>query len=415
MDARHRVWTSSVLDPLLYVGLFLFLLLLISGLNSGCKLVYQLDTGYWEMGRPPASWLPFSVKAGPAYLAAAVALSVFLGAVIIRHALTRTPKRRILQSLAIVSGVIALIRCVPYFKLTEIQDVFLRTTAADSCGVVFGFWSICSLGLFENPEIEHTTAWWRHFLFVFGVFANLLGMLFFASVLSAGIGALIFLVAFILRLFFSRGKVPASSILKTIVLSLLIIGGTFSLLRFIYPDNPVTHKIASLYKWEETSKIWTEQLPARSGAAMTMFQDHMWCGVGVEGYGEFVGLTIKKDSGWKPFRQDRGAVRNDYVQLLAEYGLVGCGILLSTLVVLLAPVFYRSHLYLTLVTSKKMKGEYPFPPEAATGLAAVVFAGLAAGFGNPFRAPALVLSCIFVLSALPVFLPRKQTVAEYEE
>lgn len=412
MDARYRVWSSTIWDPLLYLGLLLFLLLLCSAWNSGCKLVYQLDTGYWEMGKPPVHWLPFSVHAAPAYLSAAVALAIFVGAVIIRHGLTRTPKRKMLQALAVASGVVALIRCIPYFNIDKVHELFLQTMASDSCGVLFGFWSICTLGLFDDPDAENVSPFWKYSLFVFGVFANLLGMLFFSSHLSAGLGILLFLIVFLLRFFITRGSGSAISTLKTAILSILIIGVSFALLKYVYPNNPISHKVAALDKWEEVSKGWTEQLPVRSAAAMDMFQNHMWCGVGVDGYREFIGLTIKKDTDWKPFRPDQGVVRNDYVQLLAEYGLFGSGIVLSILIILLAPIFYRSHLYFALISNSKTRGDYPFPPEVVAGLAAAIFAGLAAGIGNPFRSPAVAISFVFVLSALPVFLPKKQNLTE---
>ena len=109
-------------------------------------------------------------------------------------------------------------------------------------------------------------------------------------------------------------------------------------------------------------------------------------------------------------------VHNDYLQLLAEHGTVGFGLLVAMVVLLIMPIA-KAWKVLMKATRFLSKKEAPPSPVAFFVLPAPVFcilltalATLIHAFGDcPLRSPA-VLTLFFVsLAAMPGFLPYSVT------
>lgn len=408
MEARERMLFSVVWDPFSYIGALGLLFLWIGALNGDCRLIFQPDTGYWVMGDPPMGWLPFSVKRLHALPWVGVFFAGFLGVLAIRNALTRTPKRFLLEFLATASGLFALILSLCFLSPTPAQSAFLQTAKAEGLGGLFGFWALVGLGLFVELANGENRTWANRRLFLLGVYANLLGAIFFAEAISGIVVLVLFVVVSLVGMMTFRGGHRGGGALKLFMIVVLLAAATYVPLRYFCEGNPVAKKVEQIQDWESYSKRFTEILPARVVAATDLFKEHLWFGVGRGGFEHFVGLTLKSDSEWTPFKHDRASVKSDYLQLLVENGLVGTAFLLLSFVVLAVPVISRMRIRGSLRKHGRADEDDSFSVLGFSVFAAMLFLALAAGVGSPFAVSPVLISFFFVLASLPVFLPVRR-------
>lgn len=121
-------------------------------------------------------------------------------------------------------------------------------------------------------------------------------------------------------------------------------------------------------------------------AAVRMWQDHPWFGVGGWGYKYLVAEYIP--AGLWPTLDKRGwaNVHLDFLQFLAEFGIVGTGLLWGALGVMAADLFHPASRRNSLW---------------AMGLAGLLLVGIFSVIDLPFRCPAVLYAWVAVLAALP--------------
>jgi O-antigen ligase len=180
-------------------------------------------------------------------------------------------------------------------------------------------------------------------------------------------------------------------------------------LAFLYPRNPVAEKLKAAWPVAEHWSALSARNDVRSKAAMSVWQEHPWTGVGVGGFYHFAGLAVKPEE-WKAVEKDRESVYNDGIQFLCEYGVFGAGLLFAALVILLVPVCYRAR----LMWQSKNCGQEPdrsfllrLSPVVVTGVLATALCCLESFVASPFRSAALLLAWTSVVSSMPAFLPEK--------
>ena len=151
----------------------------------------------------------------------------------------------------------------------------------------------------------------------------------------------------------------------------------------------------------------------RASAAMKIWQDHPWVGVGPDGFRHFVGSVVN-DKEWKLISTNQAFAYNDTVQFLCEYGLLGFGLLFFSVIMLIVSVVYRLRLAWKYGVSDKKGGRsflFRLSPSVVTGALALGVCALESLMGSPFRAPCVLISWGIVLSILPAFLPAKASQA----
>ncbi len=134
-------------------------------------------------------------------------------------------------------------------------------------------------------------------------------------------------------------------------------------------------------------------------AAWAMWKDHRLTGVGPWGY-KWLAADYHPPEEWKWLRVGKANVHNDYMQFLAEFGLVGISALLLVLGTAIVPTL-KSMLY----KASDPRSLWADPARVCMGLAMCIVA-LDALIDLPFRSPAVFMHFALFLSFLS--LPNPQ-------
>jgi hypothetical protein len=127
--------------------------------------------------------------------------------------------------------------------------------------------------------------------------------------------------------------------------------------------------------------------PELARIALDMWQAHRWLGVGGWGYRYLQPFHVPREQ-WDTIRRSKGwaNVHNDPLQFLAEFGLIGGGLMALALATLIVPLFGRDIVRGSVFAM------------AGTGLAlALVFSLI----DLPFRCPAILWTWVAILAAIP--------------
>jgi hypothetical protein len=405
-DARQRVLRAFWRDPFLYAGLAVIGLVGGQCLNSGCELVYLPDADVWKLSAPPIPWAVFSVESGASVLQLAVFTACLAVGVILRTAVGKAARRFLLQSLSGISGIVALV-CIELVRRGDERWGALASGAeASAVGIYFGFWLLVGMGLFAEALAGRRRE--RIWLFLTCFLGNLLGLIWFASPLAILACVIMVVLLFIYWLIYLAPLVTKS----TQVLLFLSTMGCVSVIvvgLILFAPNPVSEKLEKALPLTEYCHEMSLRNGVRAKAAISVWREYPWVGVGANGFYHTVGLVV--DAGdWKVFEKDRAHVYNDGIQFLCEYGMIGVGFLVVSLIALLGPICYRAR----LVWKKQVSGMeldrlflFRLPPVVVTGALALLLCCLESANASPFRSAAVLLSWVCVLSSMPAFLPEK--------
>lgn len=410
-DSRYRVSRKLLWDPLFYVGASLILLVLAQWLNSGCKLVYLTDADVWQMSKPSLAWLPFSVEPHAALNRMSVFIACWAVALALRDAMSKSSKRLLLQIMSVASGCFAVYAVAKASAGVEPFAGLARGEGMSALGAFCGFWLLVSMGVFAEALARGQRACIT--IFLLGVAGNLAGMLFFANVLTLGIYAALAVLTIFYCLLYLAPHVPRHTLLKLFMASVFVMATTVFVLAYLWPENPVAHKISSALPVDEYAVEFFATKTVRSQAAVAIWEDYPWAGVGADGFGHFVGLVIiPKD--WPHFMKDKAMVYNDWLQFLCEYGVLGCGLLLAAAIMLVVPVCYRARLALLFGTHDENDGRVyllRISPIVVCGVLALLICLLESFITSPLRSPGFLLSWTCVMASLSAFLPTQTRAA----
>jgi len=405
-DARGRVAKGVLWDPFFYVGLALVGFVLIQWLNSGRALKYLSDANIWRFAPPPVAWLPSSVVEKDGLLNLCVWVAAIAGGVLLRQGVGRTAKRGLLQILGAVSGLLAMALVVRVMQGMGTAESLLRESAESrSLGAFFGFWLV--LGIGGVIEAQARSQRGAGVLYVFSFVGNLIGLVVFApwSVFSAyGVAVLVLSGYWLsyLRVYVDRAFQLKLFFMTLMVLVLVVLSSVY-----VFPGDPVFSKIKAWSSFgAEISKSDTAQ-ELRIAAALKIWNDSPWTGVGPDGFRHFVG-TVINDKKWALVKTDPSCVYNDAVQLLCEHGVLGFGFMIALVITLMIPLCYRARLLWLFGASDENGGRgylFKLSPFVVTGVTATTLCSLDSLIASPFRTPALLLSWIFVMAMMPAFLP----------
>ena len=409
-DARYRVSRKMLWDPLFYVGATIILLAFVQWLNSGCKLVYLTDADIWQMSKPAAAWLPFSVEPHAALNRLSVFIACWAVALALRDAMSKTSKRLLLQIMSFVSGCLAVYSVAQASAGTEPFVGLARGEGALALGAFFGFWLLVSMGVFADALAQFQRS--SVYIFLLGVAGNLAGMLYFASVLTAGFYSVLAVIMIFYWIIYLAPHVPSHTQLKLFMVSAFVMASTVFVLAYLWPGNPVAFKIKAALPMDQYLSDFVAIKNVRSMAAVELWEDYPWSGIGADGFKHFVGFVIKPKD-WQFFMDNKAVVYNDWLQFLCEYGLLGCGLLLAAAVMLVAPVCNRARIALLFGTHDENDGRVyllRISPIVFCGVLALLMCLLESFISNPLRSPGFLLSWTCVTASLSAFLPAKARV-----
>jgi hypothetical protein len=126
--------------------------------------------------------------------------------------------------------------------------------------------------------------------------------------------------------------------------------------------------------------------PLLANVSLRIWQDNKMLGVGGWGFRYLLPHYVPSQKwGWVTF-PGRANVHCDPLQFLAEFGIVGCGLLLAAMLTLLVPLF------------RNTQRRHPLWVMGVIGLS---FVGVFSLIDLPFRCPAILCTWVVMLAALP--------------
>ncbi len=441
-EARARVWHALKRDPVAWIALGLFVLLLIPFVNNGlCPVcdVKRLAEGL--SADPPVPILPFCVDRIDhlnVVLWFALALPSLL---VVRHALTRHGKRLALELIVWNGTALAALGFLqgalgapgPLWSTASgtgsVGDFFSTFGYPNMAGDYFTTLFGLALALWRRnlddlrdahrmKDISSAAAprprmfWTKHYFLIPAVvfFYAALNTLSRAAILLVTLSAVVFFAHSFVSFVAHKRKADRVRAGAWTALGL----GVVIFLSCLFAPKGLQREVNTLGTTEVLDRV-TGRSQYHVRVATEIWKDHVLFGCGGWGYIHF--CIPKMTPAERRQIQVVGGinVHNDYLQFLAEHGLVGFGALVALVLLLLWPVGQAWRLLAREARFKTGRDAPPKPvqvfalPAPAFFVLVTVACTLIHAFGDcPLRSPA-VLTLFFVsLAAIPGFLPRKE-------
>lgn len=150
------------------------------------------------------------------------------------------------------------------------------------------------------------------------------------------------------------------------------------------PNKPIHH---NLFPVLDDVNLALSNRPELDAAAIQVWLDHKWQGVGGWGYRYLLALYMPQDT-WERLGKTYGNanVHCDPLQFLVEFGVIGSGLMSMTLLVLLVDLV------------RNTRHRHPVWIMSVIGLCLVVVFSL---IDLPFRCPAILITWVVILASLP--------------
>lgn len=446
-EARERVWRDIKRDPLTWVSAGFLVLLLVPFVNNG--LCVDCDIDLVSQGvdpRPAVPFLPFCVSRLDHLNVVLWFFTALPAVVVVRHCLVARGKRLMLALVVWNGALLALLGFVqhaldaPGPLWSEASDLLHRPGVQAKVGEFFSTFGYTNMaGAYFTLLFGISVAMWRdsrlrvsqgraqkdisaaaakrphsfwegnHFLIPSVIcFYGALNSLSRAAILLATASAVVYILhAFASYLARLRKKVAK---VRALAFGLLGIAMLMFVASLFIPVG-LQKEVESLETAEMLDRVsGREQYLSR--VATELWKDNKLFGCGGWGFAHF---TRQKLLPGENVQEIGGInVHNDYLQFLAEHGLVGFGLLVSVVVMLVWPI---CRLWRRLVRDARFvkPKDLPARPVQIFVLPAPLFCVFVAGacvlihaFGDcPFRSPAILTLFLVMLSAMPGFLPEK--------
>ncbi len=410
-DAARRLRWRLARDPVLYLGAALVLFLLIQWLNGPRALEYDSLAGVWKYAPPPLEGWPFCVVRAEALQVLRWGVTVYAVLLAVRHGMNRAGKLLLLRIIVANGALLSILGLAQFatgtgrlFWLWPIDTFFFATFGyPNHAGAYFTLLTAISGGLllhaWTDPE-ERRHVWWLGVTLVF----NVLGAVFSLSRAGILLTAAILLAGAVYSLFHLWPRIGAGDKLR-LVSTTAILAALAALLYFATPDNPVRRELrtVNLLKLHEQFS-GDRKLLAR--AALRIWQDHPWTGVGGWGFRRFVALYLDQEHWDFLATPGRANVHNDPLQFLCEHGIIGAGLMLALVLIPVAQLWLR--------LARLSPGEAgDRPPSWFLRVPPVVWAIMAGTTATvvhslidlPFRSIAVTAVWFIALAAAPAFVP----------
>ncbi|MCR5752255.1 MAG: O-antigen ligase family protein [Kiritimatiellae bacterium] len=438
-DARERVWFALKKDPLFWVSAALIGLLAIPFANSG--LCVSCDRELIALGHspePPVKFLPFCVNRMNhlnVFLWFATALPCMLA---VKHCLRRSGKRMLLEMIVWNGFALAILGFVqavagaegplwqPFANVKHATTFFSTfgypNMAGDYFTTLFGI--AVALWRRSNDEVSvelrkghdstslnpYRTFWRRHYRLIPAV-------VFFFAALNTLSRAAMMLVSLLTVVYFAHTfisfthRMSRANRLKKGTLALALTGLVVFVASLSIPED-MQREVDTLNTTEVLERV-TGKGQYHVRVATEIWKDHILFGCGGWGYKHFCIPKMTPEE-LKSIQMVGGMnVHNDYLQFLAEHGLVGFGLMVMVVLLLLSPVAAAWKKLVRAARFAKASDLPPKPvqlfamPAPAFFILLTAVATFVHGFGDcPLRSPAVLTLFLMSLAAVPGFLPK---------
>jgi len=448
-DARKRVWRHLKHDPLAWVVVIFLLLLLIPFVNKGLCPCCDYPAINFDGARqaPPVPFAPYCVDRMEHLNVTVWFFSAFIAMLAVKHSLLKRGKRLVLEMIVWNGLALSALGMVQHVTGAEsplwsggwdCKAYFFSTFGYPNMGgdyftTLFGL----AIALWRwDVETERKRAsesghrakatygefWRKHLMIVPAVvfFFSAMMTLSRASIMLVAALAILYFVH-TLTSFLARMSKAKRVKVAAINLMLLVLIATFFLVFLSNSDKMLedgdlragfVNEVSTLDGRGILDRV-TGKGQYHVRVAFQVWRDNLLFGCGGWGYKHFC-LPKMTEEDFANIQKVGGInVHNDYMQFLAEHGLVGFSLIVAVFLMLIWPL---GRIWKALIDSVRFTKPKDQPPKpiAIFALPAPVFcilgttvATMIHSFADcPLRSPA-VLSLFFVsLAAMDGFLPR---------
>lgn len=438
-EARDRAWRAMRKDPLVWTALGFLALLAIPFLNNGlCPICDAAKIAEGFNPKPPAPFLPFCVNRLHHLNVVLWFVTAFSCLIATKHCLAKHGQRTLLEMIVWNGAVLAVFGFVesaagapgpfwtPLAGGQRASDFFSSfgypNMGGDYFTTIFGLSAALWRWRYEEVRNERATSghssgkvhrgrfWRKNYLLVPA------GLSFFAA-LNTLSRASIMLVTLLAMLFFLHtfvsflSRMDKARRVKRGALSLLVLGLIVFSATIFLPED-MQREVDTLDTTAVLDRV-TGKGYYHVRVATELWKDHVLFGCGGWGY-KHLSVPKMTDDEFEDLQKVGGInVHNDYLQFLAEHGLVGFGALVTLVVLLIMPVGSAWRELASAARFVKSKDRPPHPVQLFALPAPVFFILLTAlatvihGFGDcPLRSPAVLTLFYVELAAMSAFLPK---------
>ncbi len=431
-EARSRVWYALSRDPLLYAALALTILLVIPLFNVAGAPVFDEALKQWHNPLPPVGWLPSCVKADEHAVLLLWFPPVLIAALAAKHGLLKKGKQVLLEFLCWNGATLALLgfaqlltgakslfwgeevfsQFFSTFGYPNFAGAFFTLLFALSVGLWFGRASVDVIGPHagSGTRLGDETFIKSHYLLV-AVLLNLAAAI--ASLSRAAI-LLCAVVGVVLGLYMAVGVWQKSDtggrvkLLFAMGVALLI--AVLSLT--VFAPKELKKELSTITPDAVVERV-TGRAYYHTRVAKEIFRNHPLFGVGGWGYPHYIIQHLGPEEIKTMQIQGGVNVHNDSLQILAEQGVVGFGLLLVCVLLLVTPLPVQAFKLCRALAKADNEASHPPKPYWLYRLPPplmAVFVGTTAtvchSLGDlPFRDPAIVIVWVLSFACVPGFFP----------
>ena len=336
-DARDRVASSVIKDPLFWCFLVLIVFAYVRYLNSGIAMAYDPERSSWYIREPVLKYMPASVG-DDGFLPFATVVSLTVLSIGLRHALGKGARISYLMSGSLFAGIAALIATILAICEHEValSATLCSTLTSSYSGSAFGLYLLAAIvaaaGALEMGWHGVTA------LSIIAIGGTATGLWYFAPAPVV----LIYLVAVLVVLVVSAGYLALknSSIGAIKLVAITVIGLLIPLL-FVFialPEGLNESRLAAFGGVDNMfSADFSKARELLCGIASKVWRENLWTGTGIGSFSLDIRFNARP-SDWYIIKSTQSCALNGFWTFMAERGAIGCisiavvlGLLLVTL------------------------------------------------------------------------------------
>ena len=323
-DARLRVVSESVRDPLFWVSLALALVTGFRALNGGVRMAYDIEAAAWQLTTAAFPFYPGCTD-GAGILPFAVALALVAVFVATRHALGRSARQAFLLMASAIAGLAAVVFLVAaHLGHAGCARLFAFPGADVSfVGVALGLYflgGVASLyAAFERKWMSATL------LAPLSVGGTAVGAFAFAPPATAALFGVAALAVFGLSFVCALRTLRRQAEFRLLVVFALAVAMGGLLAGFLMPEAALSARLDAFAQRAFFPDAFQALRRTLSDLALRTWKESPWIGTGLGSFG----LDIRFQAlpaDWAVIPRGQTAVPNGAWFLLAERGIVGAAL-----------------------------------------------------------------------------------------
>ncbi len=414
--ALKRFLKGLFLDPVTYICIALVGFLTVQWLNGPCELVREASApSGWEYTEPPWPSMPFCVNQPEAVQVLIWFLAVSVAVIAVRHAMRPSARIFILKlfvangALLSILGFAQIMTCPDKLFWYRPMEVYFFSTFGypNHAGTFFVMMTALNIGLLlrslGDADHRHDAGWLSVAFFLNA--AAIYGSLCRAAII---LGSLIIVAGLIYGLIYLGARVSKAKVL--LAAAIVVAVATCTAIVAVVPGSPLKKEIDTI-DFSHLASVYEGDRQELADAAIEIWKDNPWTGVGGWGFRRYVALYMPMDR-WDYLReQGRANVHNDALQFLCEHGMIGFGLIVALALALLVHALIclpRTRRETDLRTGRPRPWFWSVSPCVWAVMAALMAMAVHSTIDLPFRSLANTLVWFIILACLPGYMPREK-------